>query len=121
MKRLFLLLLVTLSFVGCVSETEYKKYQAYNDITQNGYSEFKIKENLWKVTYTGYNRASPEFSMKFMYKRIAELCVEQGYNSFNIVETNELNKDYGSTNLANAVVLANTQPISTATITCENK
>lgn len=107
-----------LLMTGCASGLQYKQYGVGRP-TQVGYSDFQIKENQWKVTYTGAMNSNPELAMKFMYKRAKELCLQKGYNDFDVTNDGQLEKNNGSTYLGYGNTISNNQPISTATVTCK--
>ena len=107
-----------MSLAGCTSGLKYKKY-GDGIPYQVGYSDFKIKDNQWKVTYTGPRDSNPELAMKFMYKRAKELCLEKGYKDFEINNNIQSEKNNGSTNLGYGTTISNNQSVSSATVTCK--
>ena len=120
MKKLVSIAIIAtlgISFVGCTSGLKYKKY-GDGIPYQVGYSDFQIKNNQWKVTYTGPRDSNPELSMKYMYQRAKELCLEKGYKDFEVNNNAQLEKNNGTTNLGYGTIVSNNQPISSATVTC---
>jgi len=110
--------LAVLSFTGCASGLKYKKY-GDGIPTQVGYSDFQIKDNQWRVTYTGPRDSNPELAMKFMYKRAKELCLEKGYKDFEVNSNIQSEKNNGTTYLGYGNTISNNQPVSSATVTCK--
>lgn len=108
-----------LGLSGCLtSGLEYKQY-GVGMPTKVGYSDFQIKENQWKVTYTGAMDSNPELAMQYMYKRAKELCIQQGFKDFDVSNNSQLEKNNGSQHLGYGYNISNNQPISTATVTCK--
>jgi len=108
-------------FFSACAPLEYKKY-GEGMAFKVGYSEFKIKNNLWKVSYTGEANGDPQLAMKFMYQRINELCTEQGFNDYDIMDTSNMQQGSGySQNMGYGLTTTTSQTVSSATIKCVNR
>jgi hypothetical protein len=59
-----------------------REYHARNPVTKNGYSETELGDGKFLVQYHGMDL---EFCKKAAYYRVAELCVEKGFQYFSIV------------------------------------
>ena len=90
-----LVILLAIGINGC-AEVEYKKYGEGGYASKVGYSDFKIGKNKYKVTYIGGVYDSPTKVMEFTYRRAKEICHEKGFSSYEISNTDTLNKSTSS-------------------------
>lgn len=116
---------VSLGFIGCVPPQVDVPYKQLGDskpygLTGVGYSEFKIGENKYKVTYAGEANDSDQKVMKFTYKRAIELCVYQGFNKYDITNTNGISKGIATTSV-NVETAGLNQYIYTLDVECKHQ
>ena len=123
MKKTLSFSFIGILMIGCVgNDVPYKKYGDSTGIgfaSKVGYSDFQIKENQWKVTYTGAMDSNPELAMQYMYKRAKEVCLKNGYKDFDVVGENQLEKNNGSQHIGYGYTISNNQPVSTCTVICK--
>ena len=81
MKTLLTLILCTFLVQGCA--TGYQK----NGMS-GGYTETRLGENIFMVTFRGNGFTSSEKASDFALLRSAELALENGYSYFEIVDAN---------------------------------
>ena len=86
MKTTTALILVALLLHGCA--TPYQQ----TGLT-GGFSETQLDENVWTVTFKGNGYTSRERATDFNLLRCAEICLENGYRYFMIVEGKEYSKE----------------------------
>lgn len=77
--------LLALFFCGCATP-----YQQSGLI--GGFSETQLDDNAWTVTFKGNGYTSRERATDFNLLRCAELCIENGYKYFVIVDGKEYSK-----------------------------
>jgi hypothetical protein len=85
MKTTSSILFLVLIFSGCA--TPYQQTGLFG-----GFSETQLDENVWTVTFRGNGYTSRERATDFNLLRCAELCLENGYRYFVIVEGEEYSK-----------------------------
>ncbi len=81
MKNLFIIILVAIFIQGCA--TAYKR----TGFT-GGYSETRLDENVFKVSFRGNGYTGRERVSDFTLLRSAELALENGYKYFVIIDAN---------------------------------
>jgi len=89
MKKLLSVVIISGMFIGC-GQVAYKKYGvglAGTYDSKVGYSDFEIGKNKYKVTYTGGSYEDQNKVTKFAYKRAKELCVEKGFTTYKVSNT----------------------------------
>lgn len=86
MKTTPALIFVALLLFGCATP-----YQQTGLI--GGFSETQLDENVWTVTFKGNGYTSRERATDFNLLRCAEICLENGYKYFVIVEGKEYSKE----------------------------
>jgi hypothetical protein len=96
----YLLFLLSLYMIGCASP-----YSASGIF--GGYSETKLDEEIYKISYIGNGFTSVQQSSDYAMLRAAELCWGNGYEYFAVVNTQ---------NLASSVSKNNVQPSSELTV-----
>ena len=80
-----LLLTISLTAVSCVTSTPYQPEVAGQRI-HGGYSEQRLGDNRYRVTFDGNTLTSRERVEGYMLYRAAELTVQNGYDWFRIVD-----------------------------------
>lgn len=86
MKRAIIILFVLVWVQGCATS-----YQS-NGLT-GGYSETQLDENLFNVTFKGNGYTSRERAEDFTLMRSAELAIQNGYNYFQIIKSEDHTKN----------------------------
>ena len=121
MKKLFLILTAAAVLWACA--TPYK--QARKE-TSNGYFDTKMQEGMYQVLFNGNDNTSARKANDYALLRAAEVCLENGYKSFEILRKNEefTEKEvdtgvriFGGT-LAN---IENSEPKITLVVRCSEK
>ena len=84
MKKI-LTVLLCLSLVGCATGYHSKAFTG-------GYSNMKLQDNIFKVTFRGNAYSSMERTGDFALLRSAEITIENGYKYFVVLETNSFIK-----------------------------
>jgi hypothetical protein len=99
MKRI-LTVLLCLSLAGCATGYHSKGLTG-------GYSNMKLQDNIFKVTFNGNAYLSMEKARDFALLRSAEITIENGYKYFVVLEAN------GSMKIASYIT-----PAANMTIEC---
>jgi hypothetical protein len=86
MKSTPLIFLLPLMTLACT--TPYQKLGK-----RGGYSEQRISENVYLVSFQGNTRTKDEVVYKNFLRRCAELTLEKGYQYFNILKTEDKTKN----------------------------
>lgn len=81
MKTILLTALLMSLAIGCA--TAYKK-----NGFMGGYSETKLDENIWVVSFRGNGYTKAERATDFALLRCAELALQNDYEYFTVVEAN---------------------------------
>ena len=63
-------------------------------VFSNGYSDFRLKEDTFVVTYRANEHTSPEKVMQFALQRASELTVQNGYRYFAIVDQIDTSREH---------------------------
>ena len=84
MKKI-LTVLLCLSLAGCATGYHSKGLTG-------GYSNMKLQDNIFKVTFRGNAYSSMERTGDFALLRSAEITIENGYKYFVVLETNSFIK-----------------------------
>ena len=84
-KSLFLFPLLALA--SCA--TDYQK----EGIFSNGYSDYRLAEDTFVVTFRANEYTSPEKVKKYALRRAAELAVRHGYSHFAILSEKDTSKE----------------------------
>ena len=80
MKKI-LTVLLCLGLAGCATGYHSKGFTG-------GYSNMKLQDNIFKVTFRGNAYSSMERTGNFALLRSAEITIENGYKYFVVLETN---------------------------------
>ncbi|MDX8385367.1 MAG: hypothetical protein R8M11_02490 [Gallionella sp.] len=94
MKITYFLILVAILISGCSS------YQQKGTIfNQSGFSEERMGNNVFRITYEGNDKNSDEEVSDFNLLRSAEVTLENGFKYFVILKTTDNSSDesFGST------------------------
>lgn len=70
---------------ACATSTPYQPLGARGSNASGGYSEQRIEDNRYRVTFTGNSFTSREQVENFLLYRAAELTVQNGYDGFTMV------------------------------------
>lgn len=81
----FIILCELLLFSGCASR--YKKLEK-----NSGYTDEKINDRVYKVSFQGNTYTSDEKVYKFFLRRCAEVALEHHFPYFVIIESDEITK-----------------------------
>ena len=71
--------------IGCETATPYQPL-APGAGQSGGYSEVKLEQDRWRVTFSGNSMTSRETVESYLLYRAAELTVNQGYDWFETIE-----------------------------------
>ncbi len=121
MKKLICVLGALVLLAACA--TPYKQAKK---ATGNGYFDTKLQEGMYEVTFNGNENTTAAKAHNFALLRAAEVCLENGYQSFEITrQTEDFTekevdtgiKIFGGT-LSN---IENTEPKITLVIRCSKK
>jgi hypothetical protein len=70
---------------ACATPTPYQP-NVPGQQTSGGYSELRLEQNRFRVTFTGNSLTSRETVEAYLLFRAAELTTQQGYDWFSIVD-----------------------------------
>ncbi|WP_428075737.1 CC0125/CC1285 family lipoprotein [Candidatus Avelusimicrobium luingense] len=84
MKKIFLMMCALALLSACA--TPYK--QAKKE-TSNGFFDTKLQDGMYEVLFNGNENTSARKANDFALLRAAEVCLENGYQSFEIVRKTE--------------------------------
>ena len=105
MKKIMCMLALAL-LAACA--TDYKQARRENG---NGYFDTKLQEGRYEVSFNGNEQTTIKKANDFALLRSAEVCLENGYKSFEVVKKLDDSDDAAaivtSTALAAAVTVAN--------------
>jgi hypothetical protein len=76
-----------LLLAGCTGPTPYQPATGYG-FNRTGYSDQRIEDNRYMVSFAGNSLTSRETVERYLLFRAAELTVQQGYDSFILVDRN---------------------------------
>lgn len=82
MRRLLISAAAVLALVACATPTRYQPAAAANGV---GYSEQRIENDRWRVSFRGGSGAGAAQVMDYALLRAAELTLAQGYDWFQVV------------------------------------
>ena len=84
MKRLFLMIISLILLAACATQ-----YQQAKKASANGYFDIKLQENVYQVLFNGNENTTARTANDFALLRASEVCLENGYQSFEIVSKSE--------------------------------
>ena len=79
-KLLLLAFLPLLAIAGCA--TVYQK----EGIFSNGYSDFRLSQDTFVVTFRANEHTAPEAVMQYALQRASELVLKKGFSHFEIAD-----------------------------------
>lgn len=96
MKRPIIAAIAALMLSGCVTATPYQP--ASKHTSAEGYSEQRLEDDRWRVTFSGNDVTSRQTVDSYMLYRAAELTLGSGYDWFETVDrsTDAQVTDWGS-------------------------
>ena len=71
---------------ACATPTPYQPIGARGTGASGGFSEVRLAENRYRVSFAGNSMTSRERVETYLLYRAAELTVERGYDGFSIVD-----------------------------------
>lgn len=83
MMRILTVALAALTLTACATATPYQP--AAPGANGRGYSELKIEDARWRVTFAGNSVTSRDTVEMYLLYRAAELTLQQGYDYFTLV------------------------------------
>lgn len=87
--------LATATLAACATSTPYS---AANEESQYGFTEQKIENNRYRITFRGNSLTERETVENYLLYRAAELTVEQGFDHFIVVsDDTEKKTSYSAT------------------------
>ena len=84
MKKLLLMMCAFALLAACA--TPYKQAKRESG---NGYFDVKLQEGMYEVLFNGNDNTTARRANDFALLRAAEVCLENGYQSFEIVRKTE--------------------------------
>ena len=84
MKKLLLITGICVLLTACA--TPYKQAKK---ATSNGYFDAKLQEGMYEVMFNGNDNTTAARAHDFALLRAAEVCLENGYQSFEIIRKTE--------------------------------
>ncbi len=124
MIRSIFLLCVVITINGCASGYEPDNFDG-------GYSETRLDENVFLVTFRGNSSTPRTQTEDFALLRSAELTLDNGFNYFSVVKSNQDTKHssyttplvantnaYGVTTFTGGQTYYSTSPTTSLTIVC---
>ncbi len=91
-------LLAAIFVIGVAACTSTPIYEAAQDQNDFGYSDQKIEENRYRVTYNGDASTSRSTVENFLLYRMSEITLENGFDYFKVLDTDtECHTEYRAT------------------------
>src|ERR1700742_1367227 len=84
MKRPITAAIAALVLSGCVTATPYQR--ASKHTSAEGYSEQRLQDDRWRVTFSGNEVTSRQTVDSYMLFRAAELTLTSGFDWFETVD-----------------------------------
>ena len=91
MKKLLFIAFGLFIVAGCATT-----YKAAKKPTANGYFSVQLQEGLFNVSFKGNEDTSVKVVKDYALLRSAEICLENGYKSFSIVESRDVSNIHES-------------------------
>ena len=82
MKRFFLILSVLIFCGACATP-----YKQASKSTAEGYFDTKLQDKVYDITFNGNSDTNFKVAKDYALLRAAEVCLENGYQTFQIVNT----------------------------------
>ncbi len=80
--KIWLLILAGVVLISCARATPYQP----NTGLDGGYTDTHISTDVYRVEFQGNLDTSHETIKQYMYRRAKEVCVENGYNDYKIID-----------------------------------
>ncbi|WP_428073667.1 CC0125/CC1285 family lipoprotein [Candidatus Avelusimicrobium aviculae] len=111
MKKVLFIAFSLCIVAGCATS-----YKAAKKPTANGYFSVQLQEGLFNVSFKGNEDTSVKVVKDYALLRSAEVCLENGYKSFSIVDSRDVSitEDF----FVNGYGGSSTQPHIDLTIQC---
>lgn len=87
MKSLFTVLIISLFCVACATP-----YKAASKPTSNGYFDTMLQSGVYDITFNANGGTGIKQAQDFALLRAAEVCLENGYQSFSVVNSSNNSK-----------------------------
>lgn len=87
MKNLFIILIATVLCVACATP-----YKAASKPTSNGYFDTMLQTGVYDITFNANEETEIKRAQDFALLRAAEVCLENGYQSFSVVNSSNNSK-----------------------------
>ncbi|MEL7031609.1 MAG: hypothetical protein AAGL97_04395 [Pseudomonadota bacterium] len=84
MRNYIIAAISALLIVGCASTPIYERAEDLNDF---GYSDQKIEENRYRVSYNGDASTPRAMVENYLLYRMSEITLEQDYDYFKVIDT----------------------------------
>ena len=84
MKKLLCMISVVLLLAACATP-----YKQATKATANGYFDTKLQDGMYEVLFNGNDNTSTAKANNFALLRAAEVCLENGYQSFEVMRKTE--------------------------------
>ena len=94
------LVAVIVVLAGCASQSTYQPAEKRG---AEGYTETKLTNNRYRVTFTGNSVTPAETVKDFALLRAAELTLQEGYDWFNLADRNTDKKVHSSTSVGTGI------------------
>ncbi len=85
MKKILCIVFSLFLVAGCATA-----YKAAKKPTANGYFSVQLQEGLFNVSFKGNEETSVKVAKDYALLRSAEVCLENGYQSFSIAESRDM-------------------------------
>ena len=92
-KGILLALVPLMVLTSCA--TTYQR----EGVFANGYSDFRLKEDTFVITFRANEYTPPEKVMQYALKRAAELTIHSGYRFFTLLDQSDSHLQYPSLRL----------------------
>lgn len=103
MKKIVFILCLSLFLGACATP-----YQRAKKESSNGFFDTKLQEGVYDVTFNGNSETSRKKAQDYALLRSAEVCLENGYQTFEIVSKSDNSASDGY--LINNVFVMETEP-----------
>lgn len=85
--RTLILFTVLVVMASCATPYQQKAFSG-------GYSDVKLNDNIFNVTFKGNSSTSLERAVDFSMLRSAEITLENGYKYFSVIDSEKYAKEY---------------------------
>lgn len=88
--------ILCIAFSLCIVAGCATSYKAAKKPTANGYFSVQLQEGLFNVSFKGNEDTSVKVVKDYALLRSAEVCLENGYKSFSIVDSRDVSNIHES-------------------------